>query len=188
MAGILPPLTALLKSPQDKVRKRAADAIGQLADGDDDIGNAVVATGWPVSLHQNICTQLGTQSFCLYDTAVDPLWISGRILSPSSCPNVHYDAWHWACEDVCNILCVGVALVTLQPQDMATSVGALLDLEDMLRSPQTNVQEAAAVALRKLPYAHSASHGKCACTLECCFASIVVKPKKRDVFLCTMLA
>lgn len=46
MAGILPPLAALLKSPQDNVRMRAADAIGKLADLD--IGDAVVETGWPV--------------------------------------------------------------------------------------------------------------------------------------------
>ncbi len=66
MAGILPPLTALLRSPQDQVRKAAADAIGQLADGDSDIGNAVVKTGRPV-----FCVRIHVLSlawsFCLCD-------------------------------------------------------------------------------------------------------------------------
>jgi len=76
MAGILPPLTALLKSPQDKVRKAAADAIGQRAHGDSEMGNAVVETGRPVWCVRIHVFSLAW-SFCLCDTAVFVSWVSG---------------------------------------------------------------------------------------------------------------
>lgn len=92
MAGILPPLAALLKSPQDYVRIRAADAVGQLAGGDADIGDAIVETGWPVFCIRTHVLSLAhghsvsvTQLFSHCGSVVE-------CLSPSNCHNTHYDA------------------------------------------------------------------------------------------------
>lgn len=66
---------------------------------------------------------------------------------------------------------------------MAISVGALPFLEEMLRSPQTDVQEAAAAALSKLQHADSASQGQCACTFECALYQLFYSQKKGLVLM-----
>ncbi len=57
--------------------------------------------------------------------------------------------------------CTAGMLIAMQMRAMFSLVGALPSLVEMLRSPQSDVQEAAAAAVGELPYAKVLAYVEC---------------------------